>query len=177
MSPRSIYQQLLGPDFERLGPNLRRVHGSQSLVHARGTVAVVHGKGMLVRFSNWVMKVPPAAEEVALRLEIQRTPEQETWIRDFGGQKLITRQWVEKDLLIEAVGVVEMALRLRVSEGILRFEPVFTKIIGIKIPQAIGITVHAQVEEQAKGWTILVETRSALLGLLFRYRGLITLDQ
>ena len=45
----SIYQQLLGSEFENLGPILRLVHGSDSLVKARGQVSVVYGKGGIVR--------------------------------------------------------------------------------------------------------------------------------
>ena len=176
MEEISIYQKLLGADFEQLSPALQVVHGRATPVHARGQVSVTYGRGPLVRLCNRMMQVPPASENVMLKLEIQRTAAQETWIRDFGGKPLVTQQWAENGLFIEAVGGVEMAMRLRVSDGLLSFEPVFTRFKGMKIPRFIGITVYAEVRDHAGGWQILVETRSSVLGLLFRYTGLIKLE-
>ncbi len=172
----SIYQQLLGSEFENLGPILRLVHGSDSLVKARGQVSVVYGKGVIVRLLNRIMKVPPANPSVHLRLEIQRNADKETWKRDFGGKPLVTQQWAEGGLFIEAVGGVKMAMRLRVADGFLHFDPVHTKAMGIRVPKWMQISVIAHVREREHGWEIFVETRSAILGLLFRYSGLIELD-
>ncbi len=176
MAEISIYQKLLGADFEQLSPALQVVHGRETPVHARGQVSVTYGRGPLVRLCNRMMHVPPASENVMLKLKIQRSGAQETWIRDFGGKPLATQQWAENGLFIEAVGGVEMAMRLRVSDGILRFEPAFTRFKGMKIPRFIGVTVYAEVRGHENGWQILVETRSPILGLLFRYTGLIKLE-
>jgi hypothetical protein len=172
----SIYQQLLGSEFENLGPILRLVHGSDSLVKARGQVSVVYGKGGIVRLLNRLMKVPPAHPSVDLRLEIQRNAERETWIRDFGGKPIVTEQWAENGLFIEAVGGVKMAMRLRVADGTLHFDPVHTKALGMKVPKWMQIAVAAHVQERDGGWEIFVETRSAILGLLFQYSGFIELE-
>ena len=172
----SIYQQLLGSEFEKLGTTLRYVHGSAVIVKAKGQVSVVYGKGWLVRLLNRIMKVPPANPSVRLRLEIQRKTDRETWIRDFGGKLLITHHWAEDGLFIEAVGGVKMAMRLRVADGFLHFDPVHTRAMGIRVPKWMQISVIAHVHEQEDGWEIFVETRSAILGLLFRYSGLIELE-
>jgi hypothetical protein len=172
----SIYQQLLGSEFENLGPILRLVHGSDAQVNASGQVSVVYGRGGIVRLLNRLMKVPPAHPSVHLRLEIQRNSERETWIRDFGGKPLVTEQWAEGGLFIEAVGGVKMAMRLRVADGFLHFDPVHTKAMGIKVPKWMQISVIAHVRERENGWEIFVETRSAILGLLFQYSGFIALE-
>ncbi len=171
----SIYQKLLGADFERLGPILQHVHGSARQVHAQGRITVTHGKGMAVRWTNRLMGVPAAGELVDLRLEILRVAEQETWIRKFEGKPLVTRQWAENGLFIEAIGPTKMAMRLRVASGTLHFDPVYSKFLGIKIPNALSVSVLASAQETESGWSIMVETRSTLLGLLFRYDGKIAL--
>jgi hypothetical protein len=176
LGPPSIYQQLLGADFQKLGPILQRVHGPETRVLAIGKVSVVYGRGWIVLLLNKLMKVPPANPGVQLRLEIQRNADSETWIRDFGGKPLITQQWAEDELFIEAVGGVKMAMRLRVAEGFLHFDPVHTKAMGIKVPKWMQISVAANVRERENGWEIFVETRSALLGLLFQYSGFIALE-
>jgi hypothetical protein len=159
-----------------LEPALQHVHGPAPTVHATGTVAVTYGKGPLVYLLNRLMDVPRASTATPLRLEIQRSPTRETWIRDFAGKPLRTTQWVENGLFIEAVGRTEMAMRLHFTNGILRFDPVFARFMGIKIPSWIAVSVRAEAQAQAHGWKILVETKSSLLGLLFRYDGMIYLQ-
>jgi hypothetical protein len=171
MTSGSIYQELLGPAYTQLGPVLQHVHGPAPLVQARGVVTVEHGKGLLVRLANKMAKVPPAKENVSMTLVIHRTADRETWTRDFEGKILVTEQWAEKGLFMESAGGIKMGMRLHWEAGILRFESVYTKVAGIRLPKAMGVQVHAQVEEAGKGWNVVVETRSAMLGLLFRYSG------
>ncbi len=168
--------QLLGADFALLEPTLQFVHGPAPSVHASGTVAVTYGKGPIVQVLNRLMDVPRVSAATPLRLEIQRSPTRETWIRDFAGKPLRTSQWAENGLFIEAVGHTEMAMRLHFAGGILRFDPVFTRFRGIKIPSWIAVSVRAEVRAQDGGWKILVETKSSILGLLFRYDGMIYLQ-
>lgn len=172
----SIYQKLLGADFERLGPILRRVHGVESGLRAAGRVTVTHGSGRLVGLLNRLMHVPPAGEGVPLRLLIERTPERERWVRDFEGKPLVTQQWAADGLFVEAVGAIHMAMRLVLHGDILCFEPVRTTCWGILVPRWVRVNVRAEVKEMAHGWQILVETNSGLLGLMFRYEGLIALE-
>jgi hypothetical protein len=176
MAATSIYMQLLGQDFALLEPTLQLVHGPAPRVHASGVVAVTYGTGPIVRLLNRIMDVPRASAATPLRLAIQRSPTRETWIRDFAGKPLRTTQWADNGLFIEAVGRTEMAMRLHIADGILRFDPVFTRFMGIKIPSWIAVSVRAEVMAQAQGWKILVETKSPILGLLFRYDGMIYLQ-
>jgi hypothetical protein len=171
MSQPSIYQELLGPAYGQLGPFLQQVHGQAATVRARGKVTVVHGKGFFVRLSNKMAKVPPPKEDVHLLLEIRRAGNRETWVRDFEGKILSTDQWAEDGLFIETSGPFKLGMRLHLAEGILRFESVYTKFMGMKLPRRMGVDVLAQVREHAQGWDISVETRTALLGLLFSYKG------
>jgi hypothetical protein len=172
----SIYQELLGPAYGQLGPFLQQVHGQEQQVRARGVVTVVHGKGILVRFSNWMANVPPAKENTHLKLEIQRSGNRETWIRNFEGKMLATDQWAEDGLFIETSGPFKLGMRLRFEEGILRFESVYTKFLGVKVPRKMGVNVLAQVREHAQGWDVSVETRTAMMGLLFSYKGTMELE-
>jgi Domain of unknown function (DUF4166) len=174
-SPTSIYQRLLGADFERLGPILRRVHGPESEISAAGRVTVTHGRSRIVRLLNRLMHVPPAGVGVPLRLTIERSQERERWVRDFGGKPLVTEQWAREGLFVEGVGRIHMAMRLVVRDGILYFEPVRTTCFGITVPRWLRVNVRAEVEEQQAGWRILVETNSGIWGLMFRYEGLIAL--
>jgi hypothetical protein len=176
MEATSIYQELLGADFERLGPILRYVHGPAASVHAHGSVDVTHGKGLAVRLLNRMMAVPKAGTGIALRLEVVRSAKREAWIRTFDKKVLRTEQWAEDGLFIEAVGAIQMAMRLRIDAGKLCFEPVFTRCLGIRVPRWVRVTVRAEVEELADGWRVLVETSSSMLGLLFRYNGIIALQ-
>ena len=163
--------ELLGADFDRLGPLLQIAHGPDASVHARGQVAVTHGQGRLVRILNRLNGVPAAGPNVPLKLEIQRTSTDEVWIRDFGNQRLTTRQWAQNGLFVEAAGPVRLEMRLRLEDDYLLFEPVNARFLGIKMPARVGVSVFAKVREMGNGWEVFVETRSAILGLLFRYEG------
>jgi Domain of unknown function (DUF4166) len=172
----SIYQRLLGADFERLGPILQEVHGAVPNLRAHGRVTVTHGGGRLVRLLNRLMHVPPPGVNVDLRLQVARTHDREHWVRDFGGKPLVTEQWAQNGFFIEAVGPIHMAMRLRVQGSMLCFDPVRTTCWGIPVPGWLRVKVRAEVHERGEGWHILVETNSGLLGLMFRYEGLIALE-
>lgn len=172
----SIYQQLLGLEFALLAPVLQHVHGPIPHVQARGAVTVTHGRGWMVKLLNRLSQVPPPASEVPLRLEIRRQADRETWIRHFGEKKLVTEQWIEGDHFMEKSGKVVLAMRLRMDGRCLYFHPVHARVVGIKVPRWMGITVHACVEGLEDGWKVSVETRSGLLGLMFRYAGKIELE-
>lgn len=175
--PTSIYQRLLGADFNLLGPILQRVHGPHAGLRAHGHVTVTHGPGRVVRWLNRLMHVPPAGVGVPLRLSIERDEKRERWVRDFGGKPLITTQWDSNGLFIEAVGPIQMVMRLAIRNQMLCFDPVRTTCWGIPVPRWISLNVRAEVMEQSGGWQILVETNSQTLGLMFRYEGLIELEK
>lgn len=167
----SIYEQLLGPDFARLGAPLQHVHGPAALVRAHGRVTVTHGRGWMARLSNWLTRVPKAGPDQPLTLEVQRRADGETWVRHFGPTELVTEQWAQDGLFYEAAGPVKMAMRLRVVDGALYFDPVKTKFMGLPLPGWAGPAVSAIATPTGTGWRVWVETKSRLMGLMFRYEG------
>src|SRR5262245_60122224 len=106
--PRSapqLYPQLLGPSWDGLAEDVRRLHGQGEVVHAVGTFEVRHGRGRLARLLAWMARLPAAAPAVAVRLTVTPSDRGEEWRRTFGGRPLVSFQWRRSDgLLAEGMG-------------------------------------------------------------------------
>ena len=60
----TLYQSVLGEDFDFLAPVLQRFHGAAGGARARGTLKVERGRGPLARFACLCMGAPAPGDAV-----------------------------------------------------------------------------------------------------------------
>ena len=169
--PGSLYQRALGDTFDRLPSVLIGFHEAASVATAEGTFRITRGRGIVGGLAATLMQLPCAGEKVSVRLEVSVEGEVERWIRYFGAQRLVTRQWIEHGLLIEAAGPLRFGFRLSADEAGMRFEMERCWLLGMPLPKVMSPQVGAVVTGHGACWIAAVEVHVPLLGRLVRYEG------
>lgn len=169
--PASLYQRVLGGDFDRLPEVLRRFHGAPSGATARGTFRVERGAG---RVRNWLATragLPLPGEAVALRLDVTVQGDEELWTRTFGAAPLRTRQRERKGRLVELHPPWALCIRLSASEDGMQLDHEAITWHGLRLPRCCAPDVTTTVQAQGKGWFVAVSVSLPVLGMVCRYSG------
>ena len=170
----TLYRRLLGDKFDRLPPTLRDFHQVDRERHFHAKFKITRGKGF---FKNVVAKLgglPPAGENVPMRLRVVPDGEREHWHREFGKHKLSSIQWEQNGLLMEKLGPVTLAFRLETDSTTLYLHRVkawglnFLRLPLFLAPNGEGIETG-----QENGCAIIARASMPLLGQLVQYEGLV----
>jgi hypothetical protein len=166
-----LYANLLGKDFRRLCPALRRFHGCAHGGVATGIFRVTRGRGWLRSLLATIAALPPAGDAVAVTLRVTARGGGELWDRSFGAHRLATRQAAWRDLLLEYAGPVCFGLEPSVRGGGLRFRTRRVWVLGLPVPFRLAPTVDAALVPGGDGWSVRVRARVPVLGELLSYEG------
>lgn len=167
----SLYQRILGDQFEKLSPVLQRFHGGTGDSQGRGQFRVSRSTSSVGYFIGMLMGLPSEGERIEVHLEVQVESDRETWIRNFGLKKLVTVQKPWKDLLLERSGPLSFAFELVVEEGGLRFIQRRSWFLGLPILDIWAPKVAATAVPEGRGWNVDVGMQLPILGNVVRYRG------
>ena len=172
----SLYRRLLGPAFDTLPPTLRQFHDVETEWRGHARFRITRGRGWLRDLAARAGRLPPAGEDVPLRLRLVAEGERERWIRHFGGHKLESVQWAEGGLLVESFGALRLGFRLVVEPPALRLEPARAWLLGLPWPLALAPRGTGVEVGRDDGCAIVVRAEVPLLGLLVQYEGLVVAD-
>jgi hypothetical protein len=168
----TLYRRILGDAFDTLPEALRALHDRERGGCARGVLCVTRGRGRAVAVLAALLRLPPAGENVPLRLSVEVDDARERWTRDFGGRCLETVQWARDGLLIEAVGPLHLGLRLTSCRESLRFELARGWLWGLPLPPALAPRIEGMAAASRQdAWSLHVRVEAPLLGLLLQYEG------
>lgn len=172
----ALYRRLLGDAFDSLPPTLRDFHDVEQERHFRAVFRITRGRGPLRGLLCRLGRLPPAGEQVPLRLRVVPEGNRERWVRDFDGHRLESVQWTAGGLLIEALGPLRLAFRVTVDGPALRLETVQAWVLGVNwplwlAPRGTGVEVGRE-----DGCDIVARAEAPLLGLLVQYEGLVLPD-
>lgn len=173
----SVYQKVLGNEFNNLSPVLKFAHGSIDKLKGIGIIDVEYGKNKLIRVLNKISNMPPEGKNLKLVLEINRIEHKETWKRNFNGKIFSTDQFKKKGLMYERSGLMTLVFMVFVKDGSLYFEQTLTKFASIPLPKFMGVHTTASSIEEDDGWRVSVEVISPLFGLMLKYTGLVQLER
>ena len=171
----ALYRKLLGESYNELASVLIRFHDLPD-GEARGVLRITHGEGLVRRLMANLMRLPKPGECVPVHLRVEGGTEREVWIRRYGDQTLVTRQWEHGGLLVEAAGPYRIGFKLSVKEKGLRFDFVraWMGVLPIPRPMALRVEADAKPVEHADSWWIDVCISAPILGQLARYEGEVT---
>ena len=169
--PASLYQRILGEDFERLPEPLRRFHGSERGGRLEGLFRVERGRGYVRNRLADLGKLPPAGERVPLRLDVRVADAVEHWTRSFGPTQLFTRQLERHGRLVELHPPWKLRIRLGATPKGMSLDHERCYWLGIPLPGFIAPKVETYVEERGESWFVAVAIRMPLVGMVCRYSG------
>jgi hypothetical protein len=113
------------------------------------------------------MRLPPEGPCVPTRLEVSEG----VWIRHFGPQRVVTRQWARDGFLVERYGPFRTRFRLLAEDGALRYASEGAWVGPLRLPAMLAPRVETLVEDADGGWRVEVWISHPWFGLICRYFG------
>ncbi|HMB72275.1 MAG TPA: DUF4166 domain-containing protein, partial [Gammaproteobacteria bacterium] len=172
---RWLYQRLLGDAYSSLPAALKTVHGTSAESTLHGKAAITRGKGLAARLAARVIGLPRAADDLSATVTFERTPIQEQWTRDFGGQtfrsRLFEGQGRFERLLCERFGPFVFAMAPVVDGHRLRLVMRGWSVLGLPLPRALAPRGDIVESEEGGRFHFHVEITLPFIGLVVRYAG------
>lgn len=170
-----LYRQVLGDDFDRLPPAVRRLHDHDGAISATGSCEVMRGRSWFARLIGRLFSLPPAGRNVPVRVSFSALQGEEVWRRDFGGHRLTSRQGLlagRAGLLYERFGAGCFAIEPRVLPEGLDLQLRGASLLGMALPRFLWPQIIGRERMDSQGrFTFFVSVRLPVIGLLFRYEG------
>jgi hypothetical protein len=156
---------------------VREAHVGAEVWRGVGLFTVRHGANRLARMLVQLLKLPPAGEDIPVRLTIKSTKGRERWHREFAGHLFITDQRAGGGLLVEEFGPASICFRLEVTDGSLVYHQIKSALrvgpLRIPIPGPLFPRINAResVPASGRGTHVKVSVTHSLIGLLVSYEG------
>lgn len=164
----TLYQTVLGGDFDLLPETLRRFHAEPGLYWA-GEAEVERGSSPLVGMLLWMMRMPLAGRQ-RCSVQVEADAQGEIWARQFGQRRMVSRQQACGAGLSEGVGPVCLRLASEVRAGTLSQRSTGASVLGLPLPGSLAPAVTGR--EWAEGERLHFDVTTTMAGLpMLRYRG------
>jgi hypothetical protein len=173
----SVYRRLLGPALDSLPPALRDFHDVETEWRGHARFRVTRARGRLRSLVATLGGLPPADEDVAVRLRVVAEGPRERWLREFGGHRFESVQWPQDGLLMESLGALRLGFRVTAEPPALRLTPVRAWLLGVPWPLALAPTGEGEEVGRPEGCAVVVRAHAPFLGLLVQYEGLLVADR
>ncbi len=131
---QSVFQRILGRDFDNLHPQLQRLHREQKEVHAAGIFKVEWGSSGIAKMIARTGGLPSPSNETEIGLTIKQEGEMETWERMIGGVKVRSTLKIVDGRLIESSRGLKMQMEIREENGGHRIIMKSGSVLGIPFP-------------------------------------------
>lgn len=175
VTPAPLYKRHLGTAWEMLPPEIRAMHDFESFAAAEGVATVTRGHGLLSRLACWLMRFPPAGENVPLTVKFAVRKGVEAWTRDFAGHRFTSRQYEGSGrsvrLIVEKFGPLRFSMAL-VPDGN-RLNLVLRRWSAFGIPLPMWLCVKTESYEMAEAGSFHFNVRiwHPLTGPIVHYQG------
>lgn len=170
----TLYQRVLGDNFDRLPPVLHAFHGQRYGGRAGGVVAVTRRRGALHNLVGRLLRLPPAGPEVPISLQVVVKGREEQWFRVFGGDPAVALDAVQSEasgLLEESFGPLRLGFQLQVEGQALIFKLARCRLGPLSLPRFLAPRTGAKLEAGLDDWHIDVYLELPMLGQVLRYKG------
>ena len=171
MKPQSLYQQVMGAEFDRLPVPLQAFHTLAGAHVLHGWVEVGAPESWPARVLAWRTGAPQVTQQGPIRFELQAESTSEVWTRHFPGKTMTSRLALVDRRIVERLGAARLQFQLRGSREKLEMQLVRMHFLGVPCPRWLMPALVA--EETASEGRLHFEIRAALplLGVVTRYRG------
>lgn len=173
MAARALFPTLLGRHWQALAAPVRRMHGGEALVLARGNAWVEGASHLPARILRRLLGLPEPGAGQALELTIERHAGHEIWTRRFAGSQMRSRLSPSPDglRLHEQLGPVTLQFQLRRDHDTIQWQLRGGRLLGLPLPRACFGSVLSCSGAKDGRYAFQVDTRLPLLGRLVAYRG------
>ncbi|GHA69742.1 DUF4166 domain-containing protein [Cognatilysobacter bugurensis] len=171
----ALFPRLLGARFARLPPAVQRLHLHTGKRRYHGEIDVERGRHWLARACAWATRLPPGGRG-PVHVDIESSPQGETWARCVGPHVMRSRMWATRDRLCERLGLVTFEFELDVENDALIWRVAGARALGAPLPVGLFRGVSAKESEVDGRYRFDVCAALPLAGLLVHYRGWLHVD-
>jgi hypothetical protein len=166
-----LFHRLLGPSFERLPAQIQRVHDRDPHKRFAGRCRIERGSAPVATLLAWVASLPPAGDDLPVRVSIARDEHSEIWSRDFAGNPMRSTLMERDGHLEERLGPARFRFALHADVRTIRWTVVGARVLGLPLPAAWFRAVTATESVEAGHYTFDVRAQLPWIGLVVHYRG------
>jgi hypothetical protein len=170
----ALFPSLIGETaWHRLPQTVRRMHGSNIPVLARGKADVEGDDNILLHALRRVLGLPPPGPDQALDVRIERQDTHEIWTRRFarGRMQSTLRRDATATYLLEKLGPVTFRFTLHPDAHGVAWHLKDARVLGIPMPRGLLGTVLSHSGERDGRYAFTVDARLPWIGRLIAYKG------
>ena len=174
----SIYQQVLGNQFNQLDANVQQFHRVQGIHHLKGRCCIRGAESLTGKLICILLRLPKATAVADLEFELKASEREETWIRHFPQRTMQSRLQAAADgLLGERIGPARLLFSLTVDDGQLSMQLKAIRIFGLPWPKHWFPEVWAIERGEQDRFHFDVGARLRRFGLIVAYSGYLNLPE
>lgn len=175
----SLFEALLGADWETLPAPVRALHGTEPESRTAGRAAVTRGRSLLACVVAAAVGFPSAGEDVPVDVRLQRIGRRERWVRTFAGRRFASSLRAgtgrAEGLLVERFGPLDFHLALVVDGERLRFVVRGWSLLGlVPLPRRWAPTGESHETQLDGRFRFHIEIAHPWTGPIVTYDGWLT---
>lgn len=172
-TPATLYQRVMGVDFDLLSSPVARFHRLAGAQVLHGQVQVQAPASLLGRVLAWGLGAPQQAGQGAIRFELDATPGAEVWTRIFPTRTMRSTLREAPGFVEEHMGAARLLFGLTAVEGgRLEMRLVRMRFLGIPCPRWLQPAIVARETGQGDDQLHFdVQATVPWIGRVVAYRG------
>ncbi|MGX1498310.1 hypothetical protein ACSSV1_003361 [Labrenzia sp. MBR-25] len=171
--PRTLYQTILGPEFDKVPAEIRRMHSFARV--AQGTADVIRGSSWGARLICRLAKLPEARMGVPVETSFEPIVGGERWTRRFDGQPFQTDMMAGKGeaypCMLERLGPFLFKMQVTASEQGIDITPAEVSLGPLSLPLCLAPRAVGRERVVDGRYSFSVEVTFPLIGKVFGYNG------
>jgi len=170
----SLFAEACGADaYRTLTRPLRAFHDNDGVPVWAGKANIDVSRNLLARCVRFAFGFPPAGRDVPITVSVDRRAGQETWTRNFAGQRFTSRLTHESgNVVSERFGPFKILLAIKALDERIEMPVIGWRLGPIALPRALAPKSDTRefVDERGRFW-FDVAIGLPLIGQLAHYRG------
>lgn len=172
---RGLFESVLAERWSSLPPSIRRLHTFKDIECFTGRAQVTRGKSLVARLGAWLFRLPPAGNDMAVKITKRRLPHGEAWERDFDGH-VFRSSLVPSDhpfRIRERIGPLSCELELNAARDSLSLPVRRAWLFGVPLPKRLLPVSQSREFDRNGDFHFDIGLYTPLNGtLIVRYQGL-----
>lgn len=170
---QTLYQALLGDEFEILPTQIRALHNN--VRKAAGRADFTRGKSPLARLICAISRVPVTGQDVVIETRFDPIDEGERWTRNFSGRSFITELTIARSdtpgILYEQFGPLKFRVKVIAHSAGVDLIPDGVSAWGIPLPRLFCPEAVGLERVRDNRYCFDVTVRVPLAGEVLSYQG------
>ena len=167
----SLYEQVMGPEFLRLAPVLRRFHRLAGLHDLHGMVRIQGPHSLPAQLLALCLGAPRHSTRGPLRFELDAQPDAERWPRHFPGKTMTSHMRLQDGRVVEQLGAARLTFSLHESGGRLLMQLQGMRFAGVACPRWLLPRIVAQETGDVDLLAFKVSAALPWVGVVTHYEG------